>query len=69
MTGKIDEAIAVVKKAQAEIFKLRAALDPFVTAYRKAEDKIADSDLYDEQPRSVSVTLGDLRRAARLVGR
>lgn len=62
-------AIAVMEEAKQEIFRLRAALDPFVTAYRKGADPIGDSDLDDEQPRSVSVTLGDLRRAARLVGR
>ena len=63
-----QDAIDVMEKAKQEIFRLRAALDPFVTAHRKAEDKIGDSDLDDEQPRSVSVTLGDLRRAARLTG-
>ena len=42
---------------------LRAALRPFVAAYMKAADEIGDSDLYDEQPRHVTVTLGDCRRA------
>jgi len=46
---------------------LEAALRPFVDAYKKAADPIGDSDLYDEQPRSVSVTLGDCRRAALLL--
>ena len=64
-----QDAIDVMEKAKQEIFKLRAALDPFVTAYRNAADPIGDSDLDDEQPRHVFVTLGDLRRAARLVGR
>lgn len=42
---------------------LEAALKPFVDAYTKHADQIGDSDLYDEQPRSVHVTLGDCRRA------
>jgi len=43
---------------------LLKALRPFVDAYQKAADPIGDSDLYDEQPRHVTVTLGDCRRAA-----
>jgi hypothetical protein len=42
---------------------LEDALKPFVDAYTKHADQIGDSDLYDEQPRSVHVTLGDCRRA------
>lgn len=42
---------------------LEDALRPFVEAYVKDADQIGDSDLYDEQPRSVRVTLGDCRRA------
>jgi hypothetical protein len=44
--------------------QLYRALKPFVEAYEKARDPVDDSDLYNEQPRSVSVTLGDCRRAA-----
>jgi hypothetical protein len=44
--------------------RLLEAVKPFVAAYRKAEEPIGDSDLDNEQPRSVSVTLGDCRRAA-----
>lgn len=43
---------------------LIAALRPFVIAYRKAADPIGDSDLYPEQPRHVTVSLGDCRKAA-----
>ena len=32
-----------------EINRLRAALAPFVRAYKKAADPIGDSDLYNEQ--------------------
>ncbi len=44
------------------------ALKPFVEAYAKAADPIGDSDLNNEQPRHVTVTLGDCRRAANLLG-
>lgn len=44
------------------------ALKPFVEAYAKAADPIGDSDLDNEQPRHVTVTLGDCRRAANLLG-
>ena len=44
---------------------LEAALKPFVDAYLKAACPVGDSDLDDEQPRSVWVTLGDCRKAQR----
>ena len=44
------------------------ALRPFVEAYAKSADPIGDSDLDNEQPRHVTVTLGDCRRAAQLLG-
>jgi len=44
------------------------ALRPFVEAYARAADVIGDSDLDNEQPRHVTVTLGDCRRAASLLG-
>jgi hypothetical protein len=69
MLTDTQRAIAVMDEAEREIFRLRAAIDPFVKAYHKSADPIGDSDLDDEQPRSVSVTMGDLRRAARLTGR
>lgn len=47
--------------------RLIDALTPFVTAYEKAADHIGDSDLYNEQTRHVTVTLGDCRIAARLL--
>lgn len=48
---------------------LRDALRPFVDAYVSDEDPISDSDLDDEQPRGVYVTLGDCRRARRALER
>ena len=44
------------------------ALRPFVEAYAKAAEPIGDSDRDHEQPRHVTVTLGDCRRAANLLG-
>ena len=44
--------------------QLARALKPFVDSYERDRDPVGDSDLYNEQPRSVSVTLGDCRRAA-----
>ena len=44
------------------------ALKPFVEAYVRDAAAVPDSDLDDEQPRHVTVTLGDCRRAARLLG-
>lgn len=43
------------------------ALRPFVEAYARDADVIGDSDLDNEQPRHVTVTLGDCRRAASLL--
>ncbi len=45
---------------------LYAALKPFADAFRAATNP-GDSDLDDEQPYHITVTLGDLRRARRLV--
>lgn len=47
--------------------KLLQVLRPFVEAYEKQADPISDSDLDNEQPRAVAVTLGDCRRAALVV--
>lgn len=47
---------------------LEAALTVFVNAYAKSADPIGDSDLDNEQPRHVTVTLGDCRRASTLLG-
>jgi hypothetical protein len=53
-------------KLLAEVALLRAALAPFVDSYNRDAEPIGDSDLYGEQPRSVHVTLGDCRKAARI---
>lgn len=45
------------------------ALRPFVESYRQQDSAIGDSDLYDEQPMSVHVTLGDIRKASRALWR
>lgn len=59
----IEDAIAEIERGN----QLRAALRPFVDAYKKSACPVGDSDLDNEQPRSVSVTLGDCRRAARVL--
>lgn len=43
--------------------KLADALRPFVDAHEAAAEPIGDSDLDNEQPRRVLVTLGDCRKA------
>lgn len=48
--------------------RIEAALAVFAEAYAKSADPIGDSDLDNEQPRHVTVTLGDCRRAASLLG-
>jgi len=45
--------------------ELFAAIQPILAEYAK-RDPIGDSDLYDEQPVHITVTLGDLRRLARI---
>lgn len=44
---------------------LETSLRAFVEAYLKHAEPIGDSDLDDEQPRSVHVTLGECRKAQR----
>ena len=44
---------------------LLAAIQPILAEYAK-RDPIGDSELYDEQPVHITVTLGDLRRLARI---
>jgi hypothetical protein len=51
----------------ARIEQLESALRPFVDAYSANAEPIGDSDLYNEQPRAVYVTLGDCRKAARIL--
>lgn len=64
----ITDAVETMDRAIREIEKLRTALQPFAQAYANVADPIVDSDLDDEQPRHVAVTLGDCRRAASLLG-
>ena len=53
---------------QKRLDRMERALRPFAQAYAAAADPISDSDLDNEQPRHVTVTLGDCRRAASLLG-
>lgn len=59
----ISKTRAPQPKRRPTLELLEKALEPFVDAYVKHADQIGDSDLYNEQPRSVHVTLGDCRRA------
>lgn len=61
MYAALKMTIAPPRGAMAE------ALRPFVDAYRKSADPVGDSDLYPEQPRAVYVTLGDCRKADRIL--
>jgi hypothetical protein len=63
-TAEMDAAGERFATAIRRAHLAQVALHPFVDAYVKAADPIGDSDLYDEQPRHVAVTLGDCRRAA-----
>lgn len=71
MARRVDDneppALAQQADAPTGVQALVEALRPFVNAYQKAADPIGDSDLDDEQPRHVTVTLGDCRRAARVL--
>lgn len=53
----------------ARIAVLEAALRPFSDKHEAKADAIGDSDLDNEQPRSVYVTLGDFRRAWRALNK
>lgn len=53
----------ICDEAASTIASLAAALEPFYAAYKKKDSDIPDSDLDNEQPKHVTVTLGDLRRA------
>lgn len=50
------------ERQAAYIKELRKALEPFVADFERRDDP-GVSDLYDEQPWSAHVTLGDVRRA------
>ena len=49
------------RKLERQRDELLAAIQPILAEYAK-RDPIGDSDLYDEQPVHITVTLGDLRR-------
>lgn len=44
---------------------MRKVIDAVIDAYAKSGDHIGDSDLYDEQPHSMHLTLGIVRLAMR----
>jgi hypothetical protein len=60
---RIEEELRLHKRIEA----LTKALARYVNAYASSADPIGDSDLFDEQPIAVRVTLGDHRHAARVL--
>jgi hypothetical protein len=65
--AKNRNSFATQKSMSVRAHALAMAMLPFVQSYENAACHISDSDLDNEQPRSVSVTLGDCRLAARLL--
>jgi hypothetical protein len=64
----MDAAAKAIDAKDEQIARLRIALRPFADAFRKADDP-GVSDLYDDQPFSLHVSLGAWRRASREVPR
>jgi hypothetical protein len=62
----MSEAAKTENALMSALIKVTDALEPFVIAYGKS-DNPGNSDLDDEQPYHVTVTLGDCRRAARVI--
>lgn len=62
-----NNLITRVRKAEADREKLLDALEIFVNAYDFKANEIPDSDLYPEQPKHVTVTLGDLEKSRRII--
>lgn len=62
-----SQLLYVIEGLRAERERLQRALSPFVASYRKAADPVDDSDLDNEQPRAVTVTLGDCRYASQQI--
>lgn len=58
---RMNRALTPTANHAAQVHALIEALRPFVEAYEG--DPIADSDCYPEQPRTITVTLGNLRKA------
>jgi len=57
----------MIPTTRERVLELEKALLPFVLAYQREAEPIGDSDLYNEQPRSVHVLLGDCRHAERVL--
>lgn len=69
MADDLDDAIkkfdATANRIADRLIELREAVLPILIAYR-ASDNPGNSDLDNEQPYHLTVTLGDLRKLARI---
>ena len=63
--GSASELLLFASRLERQRNELLRAIQPILAEYAK-RDPIGDSDLYDEQPVHITVTLGDLRRLARI---
>lgn len=62
--AEIEEQEAkALNEAAAALQALAVAVKPFISSYEKQDSAIPDSDLDNEQPKHITVQLGDLRRA------
>ncbi|MGH7472717.1 MAG: hypothetical protein ACREJW_02150, partial [Candidatus Methylomirabilales bacterium] len=62
-----ENTLAVFSNICHEKARLLQALRPFILAYRQEAEPIGDSDLDNEQPRNITITLGDCRTADALL--
>lgn len=62
--NRISELRQEIERQKNLILRLQRAIAPFVVAYRKEACPVSDSDLDNEQPRHVTVLLGDCRYAS-----
>lgn len=68
LEAELIQALAAERAfVDTRIARLETALRPFVAAYEASACDVGDSDLDNEQPRAVYVTLGDCRKAARIL--
>ena len=57
-----NEYIPRYEKLQLDRDAMRESLARVLLAYKKLDSEMSDSDLDDEQPKNISLTLGDIRR-------
>lgn len=64
-----SEYISRYEKLQLDRDAMREALTKVLLAYKKLDSEISDSDLDDEQPKNISLTLGDIRKIQKHLGK